>query len=124
MSETKRLIENINENLFEMANLSPKRTGLSVVIWSEQGGDKRNKPDNYPRVKVSGNDYDVVISLVDFKILAKSGDIKQSDKKDIKKAVEYIKRNSDLFLKHYNSSAFVYDDDDLKDDLRKRGEYK
>ena len=33
-------------------------------------------------------------------------------------------KNYDLFLKHYNSTDEEYDDDDLKEDLRKRGEYK
>ena len=44
--------------------------------------------------------------------------------KDIEDAIDYVCRNLDLFLKHFKMSAFEYDDDDFKDDLRKRGEYK
>ena len=55
---------------------------------------------------------------------AKSGKIKHSDIKDIEDAIDYVCRNLDLFLKHFKMSAFEYDDDDFKDDLRKRGEYK
>lgn len=42
----------------------------------------------------------------------------------MKKAIKYVADNYDLFLKHYNSSAYAYSDDDLKDDLRERGVYK
>lgn len=108
-----------------MANLSPKRTGLKVIIWSEQYGINRNTPHDENRIKITGNDYDISISLEKHpRILDKSGKIKQSDKKDIKNAIDYISRNLDLFLKHYNSTPYEYDDDDLKDDLRKRGDYK
>lgn len=113
------------ESLIEMANLTPKRTGLNVVIWSEQNGESRNKSDNIPRFKIMGKDYSLSCSLEKTpRILAKSGKIKHTDKKDIDDALNYVSRNLDLFLKHFNTSAFEYDDDDFKEDLRKRGEYK
>lgn len=119
------LYKNIEENLIEMANLSPKRTGLKVVIWSEQNGDKRNKPDSEPRFKIMGKDYEISYSLEKKpKELAKSGKIKQSDRKDIDEAIDYVVRNLDLFIKHFTTSAFEFDDDDLKEELRKRGDYK
>lgn len=114
-----------NEPLFEMANLSPKRTGLSVIIWSEQQGFTRNKPDSTPRFKIQGKNYELSYSLEEKpQLLAKSGKIKQSDKKDIKEALQYVSKNLDLFLKHFNSTPYEFDDDDLKEELRKRGEYK
>lgn len=119
------LEEDSNEPLFEMANLSPKSTNLKVVIWSEQQGFKRNKKDKTPRFKIEGREYELSYSLEEKpKLLAKSGKIKQSDKKDIKQALDYVIRNLDIFLKHYNSTPFEFDDDDLKDELRKRGEYR
>lgn len=45
-----RLIEEDKESLFKMTNLTPKRTGLKVVIWSEQQGFTRNKPDNEKKI--------------------------------------------------------------------------
>lgn len=118
------LYENIENNLIEMANLSPKRTGLKVVIWSEQNGDKRNKPDGEPRFKIMGKDYEISYSLEENpRELARSGKIKQSDRKDIQDAIEYVVRNLDLFIKHFTTSAFEFDDDDLKEKLRKRGDY-
>ena len=35
----------------------------------------------------------------------------------------YVVRNLNIFLKHYNSTSFEFNDD-LKDALRKRGEYR
>lgn len=120
-----RLIEEDKESLFKMTNLTPKRTGLKVVIWSEQQGFTRNKPDNEKRFKIDGNDFSLSLSLEEKpKILAQSGKIKQSDKSAIKEAIDYVARNLDLFLKHYNSTPFEFDDDDLKEALRERGDYK
>lgn len=125
IEETKKRILEEKESLFEMANLTPKRTGLSVVIWSEQNGESRNKPDNEPRFKITGDDFEVSYSLEENpRKLAQSGKIKQSDKNHIKEAIEYVVRNLDLFLKHFNTSALEFDDDDLKEALRERGEYK
>jgi hypothetical protein len=44
--------------------------------------------------------------------------------KNIQEAMKYVGRNYDLFLKHWNDTDYSYDEDDLKNDLRKRGEYK
>lgn len=113
------------EYLIEMANLSPKKTGLNVVIWSEQQGFKRNKSDKLPRFKIQGKDYEVSYTLEQNpKLLAQSGKIKQSDKNDIKQALNYVVKNIDLFLKHYNSTPYEFNDDDLKDALKERGYYK
>ena len=125
INETANLILDEKDQLFEMTNLTGRRTGLAVTIWSEQKGESRNKSDNNPRFKITGKGYSLSVSLEkNPKILAQSGKIKQSDKKDIDDAIEYVKRNLDLFLKHYKSSELVFDDDDLKQALRDRGEYK
>lgn len=80
-----------NEDLMEMTNLVPKNTGLNVVIWSEQRGGSRNKSDKLPRFKIMGRDYAVSMTLEEEpKELAKDGKIKQSDKKDIKAAIQYV----------------------------------
>lgn len=77
------------------------------------------------RFKIDGNDFSLSLSLEEKpKILAQSGKIKQSDKSAIKEAIDYVTRNLDLFLKHYNSTPLEFDDDDLKEALRERGDYK
>lgn len=119
------------ESLLEMSNLTPKRTGLSVQIWSDHAGILRKKKDKDKRVKVGTNDgYSVSITIeLEPQILATSPKLKKlksgdSIWKNIKSGIDYVARNYDLFLKHYNDTTDEYDDDDLKDDLRKRGEYK
>ena len=58
------------------------------------------------------------------KILASTKNIKQSDIKKIKEAMDYVGRNYDLFLKHYNDKTNEFDDYDLFMALAKRGDYK
>lgn len=48
----KRLYKEELDNIFGMANLTTKRTGLSVVIWSQHNGIEYNKSDKIPRVKL------------------------------------------------------------------------
>lgn len=43
---------------------------------------------------------------------------------DIKEAIKYIGRNYDLFLKNFNDADDSFDDDDLKTELSKQGDYK
>lgn len=125
VDETIRLITE-SEILIEMTNLPSRRTGLpTVTIWSEQCGINRIKKDKGKRVKITGPDYEVSVSIEEEpKVLAKSKNIKDNDMAKVKEAMKYIGRNYDLFLKHYESTEEVYDDDDLKNDLRQRGEYK
>ena len=123
VEETIRLITE-NEILIEMANLSPKRTHLQATIWSDNNGVSRNKKDKQPRVKIGIDDAQVSVSIEkEPKILAQTKNIKQSDMKKIKDAMEYVGRNYDLFLKHYNSSNDVFDDYDLFKALAERGDY-
>lgn len=118
-------IDNINDILIEMANLTPKRTGLKVRIWAESRGVERNKPDNAPRVKLQLGDKSMYISIESKpKILAKSRNIKKSDMLSFNDAILYVGRNSDLFLKHYNDTSDEFDDGDLFLALKERGDYK
>lgn len=124
IDETARLITE-SEILCEMANLSFKSTGLSVDIWSDMGGVDRNKVDKVPRVKVRGADFEASVSIEPSpRILAKTKNLKSSQEKQIDEAIKYIARNYDLLLKHYNAGWGGYNDDDLKRDLKERGDYK
>lgn len=119
-------LNNLEEDyLVEMANLSPKRTGLSVTIWSDNNGINRNVAHNEPRVKIGKNNYWVVVTIAsDPVIKAQSANIKKSEMEQIMLGIEYVSRNYDLFLKHFISSNEEFDDQDLMDALRQRGEYK
>lgn len=120
------MIKIVNEDsLFEMANLSPKRTGLKVTIWSDNDGISRNLKHNYPRVKIGKNKDWVVVSIErNPKILSKSSNIKKSEMDHIKDGIDYVGRNHDIFLKHFMSNNEEFDDQDLMNALRERGEYK
>lgn len=113
-------------DVFGMANLNPQKSGLHVVIWSEQCGITRNKPDNIPRVKIFTLDNQAVSVSIERppKILAKSKHLKKSDEKYITEGIDYVGRNYDLFLKHYMNTDFSFDDEDLINALRQRGEYR
>ena len=117
-----------NANIFGMANLNPAKSGLSVIIWSDHAGVLRNKKDRAPRLKIGTNDESVPVSISDSPtvLVPKSWDkrFKKSTVAGIKEGIEYVARNYDIFLKHYNDTNFEFDDEDLYDALRERGEYK
>ena len=109
-----------------MANLVPKKTGLSCDIWSEHKGISRRAPrSNTPRIKISINGESVSVTIEpDPQLLTSLDKFKQSDIKKIKEAIEYVGRNSDIFLKHFSDNDDSFDDEDLFNALRQRNEYK
>jgi len=120
-------ILNQKESRLEMASLNPKKTGLPVSVWSEHQGIKRNTSHSgTARVKIFLPDDRGVSATIEAQpqILAQSKNMTSGEMKDIKKGIEYVGRNHDVFLKHYMDTDFSFDDDDLKDELRNRGEYK
>lgn len=130
LDETADLILEEYDKLCEMTNLTPKRTNLSVEIWSDHGGIARQVEHNEPRAKVGPNQstsYSVTLTK-DCHVIATQKDKFNREQKDVikamKQAMRYIARNLDLFIKHYEDTTDEFDDDDLKDVLRERGEYK
>lgn len=121
-----RILNRLDEdNFYEMANLSPKRTGLKVTVWSDHEGVLGNYEHDEPRVKIGKRgQFEVSVSLKDFRFLAQTTNIKQSEKKAIEEAIEYVKKNVDVFLKHFNDTDDSFDDTDLIEELKKRGFYK
>lgn len=115
-----------SEEIFGMANITPKKSGLSVDIWSDHKGCNRSVSHRCtPRVKVSTSNGSVSVTIEDNPVIkAKSGKLKNSDMRNIQDAMNYIGRNSDLFLKHYNDTEDEFDDEDLFNALREREEYK
>lgn len=115
-----------SDDVFAMSNLNPKRTDLPVIIWADHSGvDRAVSHRNSPRVKITKDTASISISIeAKPKILAKSSNISSKDMKDLQEGIDYVARNYDVFLKHYLDTDFSFDDDDLKDELRARGEYK
>ena len=108
-----------------MANINPAKANIPVIIWSEHQGCLRNVNHNLPRIKLGKDDYSVVVTIEKHpKIITKSRKLTRSEQKNIEKGINYISRNYDIFLAHYNDTEFNFDDEDLFDALRERGEYK
>lgn len=116
------------DDVFGMANINKKRSGLNVNIWSDGQGCTRNKPDTLPRVKLMRDDDCISVSISpESKVLAPRGwkrKFKQEVIDDFNEGIKYVERNSDLLLKHYMDTDLSFDDEDLFQALRDRGEYK
>ena len=123
---------NGQQKLYEMAGLSARRTGLKINIWVDHGGNNfREVGHDTNRLKLGiRGEYEVEISLSqNYEIMSYYPKDLFKDKgsnktKAIKEAIEYIKRNSDLFQKCLDDKDGSYDEYDLVEDLRKRGEFK
>ena len=114
------------EDIWAMSNLNPKRTNLPVIIWADHSGvDRAVLHRNSPRIKISKDAVSISISIEEYpRILTQSGAISKTDMRDLQQGIEYVARNWDIFLKHYQDTDFSFDDDDLKSELRARGDYR
>jgi hypothetical protein len=91
-------LEKDNLDLFEMSNIRPEYTGLTMVIYI---GPQFN-PKHGPRIKVSttygekvGSSFFVITINDEPKVIGDTGDIKQTD---VSKAKEFIKLNKETLL--------------------------
>ena len=108
-------------NLIGAAHLTSIRSGLSVELWSHHGGVEQT----IPIIQIMSIDLCVYVSISENpKILMYTREMSDLEQKDIDDAVDYIRRNYDLFLKHYTDTDFNFDDEDLFNALRERGEYR
>ena len=102
--------------LFEMANISQKRTGLPMIIWISE-----KRSSHGPRIKVQKGYWDKIkdnewfyISVSDNpKIVA--GDQGEISNKDVKLVEDFIKLNLDLTLRYWNKEILT---DELLDELK------
>lgn len=115
------------DNIFGMANLNPQRSGLhNIIIWSEHGGVSRKvSHNNTPRVKLGINEAKITVSISpEPKILARNKYVKKGMLSKFQPGIEYVARNYEIFLKHFNDTSFEFDDEDMFEALRSKGEYK
>ena len=115
------------EHLYEFANLTPKRTGTNVQIWAEHSGVLRhNSHSKTPRIKLTKDNFSISVTIEEKpKVKAKSPKLKKEDINRIfSEGINYIGRNYELFLKHYMDTEDDFDDEDLFNALKEKGEYK
>lgn len=93
------------ERLFEMANVSPDKTGLDVMIWISY---KTGKEKHKPRIKVKINNEFIPISIDDDPeiLLSKSkvGKLK-IDSKLLSSIKYWITMNKNTLLNYWNSDG-------------------
>lgn len=112
------------KDILGITNINPKKSGLSVIIWPDHNGISRNTGHNMPRLKIDKDECWIVVSIeADPKILTQSIGIKKSDMAKLREGMKYAARNYDLFLKHFMDTDFTFDDEDLFNALRSRGDY-
>lgn len=109
------------------ATLSNKRTGLKVDIWSKWNVAEISKET--PNIIIGRaeywNRYIIVVTISSNpKIIAKTPNITEEQKQELEEGIKYVARNYDLFLKHYNNDGNYFDDEDLINALKEKGEYK
>jgi len=123
-----KIIKLSKNDIFGMSNLNPQKSGLgNIIIWSDHGGISRSVSHrNNPRIKLSIGDMSISVSISpEPQVLAKSRGVNSKKKlAEFDEGLKYIARNYDIFLKHYNDTTFEFDDEDMFDALRARGEYK
>ena len=119
----------VKSPIMAMANINKKRTGLNVNIWSDGQGCLRNKPDVVPRVKlISDDSVSISVSISANPEVLAPKDWQKRYKKSLvvafNEGIEYVARNHDLLMKHYKDTDGSFDDYDLFNELKKRGEFR
>lgn len=98
----------------DMAILKPQRSGLPVAICFDGNGKNRAMKHNSPRVKIQprkDNNFstlDMIPIIVDDNPQIRGKH--ELSSKDVKNILQFIKRNKDVIIRHYNGE---YDDTDL-----------
>ena len=99
-----------------------KYTGLKVDIFSKWCGDGK------PRILIGNidksNNYLIIATISPTPhILEQTSNITKEQMKDIQDGINYVARNYALFLKHYTDPTGKFSDDELLEELAKRGDY-
>ena len=114
----------VDDNLFDRTvRITGKYTGLKVDIWSKWCGDEE------PTIIIGNidknNNYLIIATISPIpNILDQTPNIPNEQMENILEGLNYIARNHDLFLKHYIDPTGQFSDDELLEELAKRGDYK
>lgn len=121
-------IKYVNEamNLIEMANITKRKSNLTCDVWSEHSGVLRNNTHSEPRVKLTKDNTGISVSIEqEPRILAlPNGQSEDKLRRIFNDGIAFVGRNYDILLKHYLDTDDSFDDEDLFNALRERGEYK
>ncbi len=100
-------------DLIEMANLEPRRTGLSVYIWLDEFGKNRKAKHRIPRLKVAEDNPSDLIATVSIEETPRllNGKLNNLKLHSVKK---WISMNLGTLLKHWNRE---YDIGDVLDNM-------
>lgn len=96
-------------DLFEMANVQPKETGLDMIIFVSPG----TFYNHGPRIKVStkygdklSGDADFFVLTLEGEVIGDTGEIKN---KDIEKIKKFVSLNKKVLKKLWNEEISPYD---------------
>ena len=107
-----------NSDIFCMANLYPKRTGLPSIIWVDNLGKARNVEHNLPRVKIQNIPGDKAVDDTFEVSISEQPEILKGQcklsRKQKQEMLQYISDNCETFLAHWNQEI---DEDELKEIL-------
>lgn len=113
----KRLIRT-SSDIFAMANLYPKRTGLPYLIWVDNLGCKRKVKHNVPRLKVQNSKGDNVVDDAFVLSISKSPEVLSGrcklNSSELNEVKQYVSDHYDDFIAHWNQEI---DEDELKERL-------
>ena len=105
------------ELLWEMANITPRVTGLPSMIQSLAKG--KDRVSHAARVKVMTPNFGYVPIQIDPEVKLpnsmKHKDFQKQDNECINSAIKYIEKYKDVFLAHWNDEI---EDDQLHDILK------
>lgn len=122
----KRVVRTIAESdakiddIYAMANLYPKRTGLPVILWVDNLGSARKLKHNIPRLKVQNVPGDKAVDDAFEVSISKTPQILSGEcrlnRKQKHEIFNYIEQHYNDFIDHWNQEI---DEDELKERLYK-----
>ena len=90
-----------NNELYEMANIQPNRTGIKAVLYSKYDG-VNTENNTVPKIIAKINNESFSIKLKPVKIETNTTKLPIDVIYKINEILEYINRNEDLFIEHWN----------------------
>lgn len=104
--------------------INPRKSNLGYVnIRAIHNGIAAPELSDTPQVYLERENMIITVSISPAPVILKRNENATTERlSEFSRGIEYITRNNDLFLKHFTDNSF--DDEDLFQALRDRGEYK
>ena len=97
-------MEQMDNELFEFANLSRSKTGLDCIVWVKTHMQNSTSKHNAPRIMFSDNNVLIPVSISDQPLLLDG--VKQKDlhvnSKDLQSIFDWIRRNYKALMELWN----------------------